>query len=341
MRRGWRGLAGFWAAVLLLAASIAAVLQMLGPLPSPDRPPPVRALAAVPAPPVTASVSPPQPGTVAPPDPALLEPSSTFPGGALPRRGPGGLVPARAYAAPFDTADRHPRVAVLLGGIGMDESGSEEAVQALPGAISLAVTPYARRPERLLAAARGGGHEIWLALPLEPARYPIDDAGDHALLTGSIPALNQQRLEWALTRFDGYVGATGALGELRGERFAAAHELMDPLLQDLAARGLLYIDPRPGAPHPPFVTGRSVDVVIDEPPVRTEIDANLARLEQIAHDRGAALGLAGAPRPVTLDRLAAWAATLPSRGLVLAPVSALAEPPPPRHDAAAEETHPP
>jgi polysaccharide deacetylase 2 family uncharacterized protein YibQ len=338
--RGWRGLAGFWGALLLLAAAGAAVLQLLGPLPQPDRPP--AHAAAAPGPSVAATVASPPSATVAPPDPALLEPSATFPGGDLPRRGAAGLVPARAYAAPFDAADPHPRVAILLGGIGMDESDSEEAVHTLPGAISLAVTPYAWRPERLLAAARGAGHEIWLALPLEPARYPIDDAGDHALLTGNLPALNQQRLEWALTRFDGYVGATGALGGLRGERFAAAHELMDPLLQVLAARGLLYIDPRPGAPHPPFVTGRSVDVVIDEPPVRTEIEANLARLEQIAHDRGAALGLAGAPRPVTLDRLGAWAATLPSRGLVLAPVSALAEAPPPRPAAAAaEETHRP
>jgi polysaccharide deacetylase 2 family uncharacterized protein YibQ len=68
--------------------------------------------------------------------------------------------------------------------------------------------------------------------------------------------------------------------------------------------------------------------VVDEPAVRTEIEANLARLEQVARDRGAALGLVGEPRPVTLARLAAWAATLGARGLVLAPVSAIAQPPP-------------
>ncbi len=350
MATGWRGLAWFWAAVLVLAGGGAAVLQGLGPLPLP----PVQTAAAPPASPLPPAVPPPAaappvaavapppphpPGTVAPPDPALLEPSTTFPGGLLPRAVPDGASPARAYAAPFDAADPHPRVAILLGGIGMDEGGSEEAIHTLPGAVSLAVSPYAYRPERLLDAARAAGHEIWLALPLEPARYPIDDAGNHALLTGSIPALNHQRLEWALTRFTGYVGATGALGGLRGERFAAAHELMEMLLRELAGRGLLYIDPRPGAPRPPLVAGRGVDVVIDEPPVRSEIDASLARLEQIAHDRGTALGLAGAPRPVTLDRLGAWATALAAHGLVLAPASALAEPPP--QHAAAEETHRP
>jgi polysaccharide deacetylase 2 family uncharacterized protein YibQ len=64
-------------------------------------------------------------------------------------------------------------------------------------------------------------------------------------------------------------------------------------------------------------------VVIDEPAVRTEIEAKLAALEQIARDKGSALGLAGATRPVTVDRIAAWANGLAAKGLALAPVSAV------------------
>ncbi|HET9018836.1 MAG TPA: divergent polysaccharide deacetylase family protein, partial [Acetobacteraceae bacterium] len=56
--------------------------------------------------------------------------------------------------------------------------------------------------------------------------------------------------------------------------------------------------------------------------------AALERLEEVARDRGAALGLVSLPRPVTLDRLAAWTATLSRRGLALAPVSAIVQPPP-------------
>ncbi|MBN9511415.1 MAG: divergent polysaccharide deacetylase family protein [Alphaproteobacteria bacterium] len=332
---GWRGLGWFWVAVLLLLAGGAGVLQVLGPpRPAPAaKPVPVAASVPPPIPAApTAGLAQPQgpvpPGAVPPPDPRLLEPSSMFPGGMLPHPGPGGLTPMRAYAAAFHPSDQRPRVAVLLGGIGMSETDSEEAIRTTPAAISLAVSPYAFRPERLLADARAAGHELFLALPLEPARYPLDDPGNRALLTGNPSALNRQRLEWALTRFAGYVGATGALNGMRGERFAAASELMNPLLEEFAARGLLYIDPRPGAPHLPYAFGRSVDVVVDEPAVRTEIEANLARLEQVARDRGAALGLVGEPRPVTLTRLAAWAATLGARGLVLAPVSAIAQPPP-------------
>jgi polysaccharide deacetylase 2 family uncharacterized protein YibQ len=43
----------------------------------------------------------------------------------------------------------------------------------------------------------------------------------------------------------------------------------------------------------------------------------------VARDRGAALGLAGAATPVLVERVAAWAAGLDRRGLVLAPVSTL------------------
>ena len=336
-----RALGWFWGAVLLALAGGGGVLQWLGPPPArPAAPAPMPAAAVapmVPAPP-TAGLEPsdeqagpqpaaPQPGAVAPPDKALLEASATFPGGMLPRIGPSGRTAMHVYAARFDAADKRPRVALMLSGIGMSETDSEEAIHTLPAAISLAISPYAFRPERLLADARAAGHETLLSLPLEPDRYPIDDPGNRALLTGNQPALNAQRLEWALTRFAGYVGATGALNGLRGERFASANELMAPVLDEMTQRGLLYIDPRPGAAHPPRATGRAVDVVVDEPAVRTEIEENLARLEQVAHDKGSALGMAGMPRPVTLDRIAAWAATLGSRGLMLVPVSALATPP--------------
>ena len=337
-----RALGWFWGATLLVAAGGAAVLQVLGPprhggltVTAPATPaaatPAAKTVQPVPAPPTAgldaADAPPGQPPLIAPPDPALLEPSKVFLGGVLPKIGPGGRAAMRAYAAPFDVAAAagRPLVALLLSGIGMSETDSEEAIHLTPGAVSLAVSPYAYRPERLLGDARVSGHEVLLSLPMEPDRYPIDDAGNRALLTGNQPAVNQQRLEWALTRFAGYVGATGALGGLRGERFADAGELMAPVLHELASRGLLYIDPRPDAAVPAgSAIGRKVDVLIDEPaPVRAEIEANLARLEQVARDHGSALGLVSMPRPVTLDRIAAWAATLASRGIVLAPVSAL------------------
>ena len=55
---------------------------------------------------------------------------------------------------------------------------------------------------------------------------------------------------------------------------------------------------------------------------RAAIDRRFAELERIARARGAAVGV-GQPYPVTLERLAAWARTLPEKNMVIAPLSAL------------------
>jgi polysaccharide deacetylase 2 family uncharacterized protein YibQ len=221
-------------------------------------------------------------------------------------------------------------VALLLSGIGPAEADSAEAIRATPAAITLAFSPYTFSPERLLSAARAAGHEFLLSIPMEPVGYPLNDAGNQALMSFVAADVNEQRLEWSMTRLAGYVGATGALGRLHGERFAQTGDPMQTVLGTLAARGLLYIDPRPRNAATPVVPGRrAVDLVVDEPTVRSEIDAKLAQLEQIARDRGSAIGLAGGPTPVMTERLVAWTNTLGLRGLVLVPVSALVSNPAP------------
>jgi polysaccharide deacetylase 2 family uncharacterized protein YibQ len=266
----------------------------------------------------------------------LQETNPALPGVALPRIGGDGRMPMRVYAAPYDASVAGPRVAVLLAGMGMTETDSEGAIRMTPPAVSLAFSPYAERPETLLQMARAAGHETLVSIPMEPLGYPLNDAGDHELLTGLAPAQNQERLVWALSRISGYVGATAAMSGLMGERFAAGAQ-MAPVLETLAARGLLYIDPRPPVAElaGPLVAQpgqRIADLVIDDLPARADIEGRLAQLEQIAHDRGSALGVAGRPDPATVNTLAAWATTLSARGFVLVPVSALVPPlplPPP------------
>ncbi|MBN8889383.1 MAG: divergent polysaccharide deacetylase family protein [Rhodospirillales bacterium] len=344
----WRALGWFWAVVLVGTAGGAGVLQYLGPLPSPPpapasaspAAPPAAAPAASQAMPLPDALPPNAPGTrIAAPDPALLEPAPGAPNARLPRIGADGRLPMRAYAAGYDPADPRPRVAVLLANVAMGEQDSEEAINTLPSAVSLAISPYAQHPGRLLELARATGHEMLVGIPMEPQGYPINDPGPQALMTGLSPAENAARLDRVLSLFAGYVGATGAMGNgLRGERYAASEQIT-PMLDTLARRGLLYVDPRPGGTLPPqagaHTVSRAVDVVLDEPPLRVEIEAKLAQLEKLAQDHGSALALAGAPSPVTTARLAAWAAGLAQRGLVLVPVSALVAPQPPTPTAAA------
>lgn len=357
-----RALGIYWGTVLLIALCLAGTLQWLDrtrPHPpaaqaeahddadhgkdphaaadphaaTPPAPPPPASSADASSRLSTADSAPPpvpRPGApVAAPDPALLEPSPNFEGQRLPRIGANKRMPMRAYAAGYDPADKRPRVALLLGDFGLNEQDTEQAIRALPPAISFAVAPYARRPDRLIEAARARGHELFAAVPLEPNGYPANNPGSRALLTTNSIAQNALNLEWALSRFDGYAGVTGMIGRMHGERFAAARDPFAAMLEEIARRGLLYLDPRPGAAlpkreaMPPF---RGIDSVVDSVPVRGEIDAELEKLERIARESGSAVGVVDNLNPLVIDRISAWTTALTARGLALVPVTAAVAP---------------
>lgn len=293
------------------AAPAAAPMPPPAPEPPPLSAPPPRRAAADPV--------------IPPPDPLLLEPSRH---GLVPRRAPDGRTAIRTYARPFDReGDRRPRIGLIIGNMGAFAQHSEDAIRRLPGGITLAFSPYATRPEPLLERARARGMEVLTALPLEPAGYGQDaDPGDRALLTSLSVAENLDRLDWALSRMQGQVGAIGALSRMRGERFAQNGELLGAVQAALAERGLLYVEPRPGGPQPARAFGRSVDILLDEPSeTRGEIERRLAELEALARQANppSALGMIGNPTPAAIAAIQAWSAGLEDRGAVIAPVTVL------------------
>jgi hypothetical protein len=340
----WRGLAMFWACFLAVVVVGSVTLAVLGP-PAPRHPaasaaiaparPAVRAdqgaAASARGAPGDGVPSRPPSVALAAPDPALLDPAPAD-GSAmgLPRIGTDGRTPMRVYAGHFDPATKAPRIAVMIAGAGLDAAASADAIRALPAGVTLAISPYASMAEATAtaAAARQAGHEYLISIPMEPQGYAQNDPGQRALLTTMSAAENAQRLDWVLSRLTGYVGGTGALGAMHGERFAEVQDDIDPMLAALAGRGLLYVDPRPNAMRLPFVWSRAVDAVIDDPPTAASIDARLAELERRAHDTGSALGLIDAIRPVTIEHLVAWVGNLEGRGYALAPVSAVVRAPP-------------
>jgi len=271
------------------------------------------------------------PGSPIPaPEAGLLEPAVDVPGGLLPRIGKlaNGYTakPMNAYAGGFDPHDRRPRVALLLGGLGLSGADTDNAIRQTPPGVTLAFSPYSVSPD--IAQARARGHEIVLSIPMEPAGYPLEDEGPQSLLTSASTDANERKLEWVLSRIQGYAGTTGALGDLKGERFARSEEQMTRTVFELTARGLYYIDPQVGGPGSQGAS-RSVDMVIDNASLSQSIDTNLGSLTRMAVDRGSALGLVGVPRPMTVSRVAIWAEQLETLGVVLVPVSALLLPLPP------------
>jgi len=62
------------------------------------------------------------------------------------------------------------------------------------------------------------------------------------------------------------------------------------------------------------------DLTIDAVPTAKEIDRSLATLEELAKQRGLAIGTASA-LPVSIERIGAWVKTLESRGIMLVPLT--------------------
>ncbi len=287
----------------------------------------------------TPAAAPTGPPRIEPPAATMLEAAASFPGAMLPRIAPDGRTPLHAYARPFTLPPAlvgAPQVALLVDGIGLSELDSRQAITDLPGEVDLAISAYAPSPAALLSLARERGHEFLVSIPMEPQGYPLNDEGIRALLTGADPDANRLNLQWALSRVQGYVGATGASDGLMGERLAQTPDAFAMVAEQLVARGLLYVDPRPGGALPAPLVGRSADLVLDEPAGAAEIDAKLAQLEQVARERGSALGVAGPPRPVTVQHLAAWARGLAARGVALVPITAMLPPQAAQQRAAAE-----
>ncbi len=276
-------------------------------------------------------------GLLADADPHFLE---AGPYGPLPRLGPDGSRPADIYARPGAAADGKPRIAILVGGMGLDRSATAEAIRNLPGAITLGFAPYGDDLEAQVRQAREAGHEVTLLLPMEDFAK-ADASLSHMLLAHA--AGNKDRLDWLMSRFTGYAG----VGNYLGGRLLGEPGALQPLLEDIGGRGLYFVDDgktaRSLAPALGAKVGLPViraDVVIDAKPDAASIVEALGRLETLARDHGFALGTATG-LPATNVLIARLAASYAARGIMLVPVSqGMEQPsrPSARNDAAPSRT---
>lgn len=256
------------------------------------------------------------------PDRALIEQSEQ---GPLPVRAADGRRPVDVYARPWSGA-RGARVAIVIGGLGLSQTGTQDAIGKLPSEVTLAFAPKGNSIDRWMQAARREGHEIVMQIPLEPFDYPAVNPGRRTLTVNASAQENLHNLRWALGRTTNYTGVTNYMGA----RFSADRDAMAPLMAELGARGLLYLDDGSSARsvaeelakgnRVPFASGdAAIDAVLD----RGEILEKLDELERIARAKGFAIGT-GSAFDVTVDAVAGWVNEAKKRGIEIVPVSALA-----------------
>ena len=238
-----------------------------------------------------------------------------------------GMKPFRAYAAGTDAeraaAAKMPVIAIVVSGLGVGAAKTADAITKLPGAVTLAFTPYGSEPGKLIERARAQKHEVLLQVPMEPFDYPDNDPGPQTLLTTLAADQNSDRLAWHMSRFQGYVG----IANFMGARFVATDQAMQPVVKEAARRGLAWFDDGVSQRSVAAVQAEGqampfakADLSIDTVPTQAEIDRALARLETLAKERGSAVGIASA-LPVSIERIANWAKQLESRGVMLVPLT--------------------
>lgn len=248
--------------------------------------------------------------------------------GPLPKIAADGRRPSQLYARPSGPATPGPgnsaRIALLITGMGLSEVATTQAIQSLPGPVSLAFGPYGRNLDSWVRKSRHAGHEVMLEVPLEPFDYPDNDPGPHTLLTSLPPEENIKRLHWIMSRFTGYTGITNHMGA----KFTTAQEAFLPVLEEVKSRGLLYLDDGTAGRSTAGQIARDLGVdfsvshiTIDEERNGKEIDLALKKLEALAQENGVSIGI-GTSLPLTIGRVSAWARTLASKGIELIPVSA-------------------
>jgi polysaccharide deacetylase 2 family uncharacterized protein YibQ len=231
----------------------------------------------------------------------------------------------RRYAVSAVAPAGRPLIAILIDDVGVNRRAAPR-VAALPAPVTIAYMTYADNLPKLTADARARGHELMLHVPMEPLDRGVD-AGPNALLTELDEAELTRRLNWGLDRFEGYVGINNHMGS----RFTAWQPGMALVMAELRRRGLLFVDSRTIAGS---VAAREADrhavphadrdVFLDNEQESGAVHEQLARLEEVARQRGAAIGI-GHPHEGTLAALAEWLPMLEAKGFALVPVSTIVE----------------
>jgi polysaccharide deacetylase 2 family uncharacterized protein YibQ len=243
--------------------------------------------------------------------------SAPGPGGLLPIIAADGRASWKAYARPF-VDDGRPKIALVIGGLGLNADAARQAIDALPPEVTLSFSPYAEGLQALIDRARAAGHEVMVEIPMEPLDYPDTDPGPYTLMSAAQPEEISHKLDWLMSRTTGYFAVTNAFGS----RFLAQEKTMAPFTQALRQRGVAFVDDGQAVGRGGGLHRASLSPRIDGDLDGEAIDNQLLALEALALQSGGALGT-GSGYPLTVAQVQKWAIAVRDRGYALAPASAL------------------
>lgn len=256
------------------------------------------------------------------PNEDLLEETSD---GKIPIIGLDGTRPMDQYARPWSGA-RGTRIAIVVGGLGLSQTGTQRAIRELPGEVTLAFAASGNSLSRWMQEARRGGHEILLQMPLEPFDYPQNDPGLYTLRTDLGEAKNLAELHRAMAQVTNYTGIVNFMGG----RFLSDADALEPVIRDISSRGLLFLDDGSSAQSLSGTIAGAVeaphafaDLQLDGDLSHEAILKKLDELERVARRNGTAIGMASA-FDESVDAIREWCEEASGRGIEIVGVASLA-----------------
>ena len=227
------------------------------------------------------------------------------------------------FAAVTPAQNGQPAIAIVMDDLGIDQRRTGVAID-LPAPITLAFIPYGYRLSTHTRRARENGHELLVHLPMEPLNANADP-GKNALLKGLTDKQLRSRIEWNLTRFQGFVGINNHMGS----KFTAWERGMKLVVETLKDRGLIFLDSKTTKNTVGLrlatalnVPNAARDVFLDNEISIKSIQRQLKLLERVARKNGSAIGICH-PHDATVKVLRDWIPNAKKRGFILVPVSAI------------------
>jgi polysaccharide deacetylase 2 family uncharacterized protein YibQ len=239
------------------------------------------------------------------------------PPAAAPRAEP--AITANAVALP--SVPGQAVIAIVIDDMGLDRPRALKMIE-MKGPLTLSLMTYADALPALVAQAQAGGHEIMAHLPMEPLD-PKENPGPGALMVSMDEAAIRRTIAADLDGWKGYVGVNNHMGS----KFTKDPARMAVVMQELKARGLLWLDSKtigdtagPSAAKAAGVPYIERDVFLDNVETVEAVTAQLEQLAAVAKTRGTAIGI-GHPHDATIAALQKWLPTLNARGITLVPVT--------------------
>lgn len=248
--------------------------------------------------------------------PDLIEESEY---GPLPRISTMGKRPFEAYKHPFRIPEGQKLFSLVIAPVGISEDLTSTVINKLPRNVTLAFSPYMQNYQPVFTSARTAGKEIWMLLPLEQQNPLINDTGPLSLRADFSLDRNRENFWTVLGSTAAYTGLIALDADSSTLSFGSArnHDIIREIEQ--RGLGLAYTSALPISEiQASFVREPAVHI----PKLSNDPFKMLKpRIEEMIATKESAV-IVLHPYPAEINAITEWLRTLPSKGFILAPLSA-------------------